>query len=271
MKYSFILLSFLLVFLLPIISAVPPVSQLQSFTEGFDIKIPLDNIIQANSPFELEVHVINISNGFPITSGIGCYMHLYNSTGKHIYEGFDSIVSHNFDYSFDLTAGNFSKIDFYTAVIQCNNSVMGGISEEILQTTGTGNDLSIPQSYIYILALIGTIMLMIGLVLISFTLPASDTKDESGSIININWLKYLRPVIWMIVWILGVSCVFIIANLGQAYLTNNMIGDYFFAIYTILFRVTIVMLPVYAIWILVRAFQDKETKSLIERGVGTSL
>lgn len=137
--------------------------------------------------------------------------------------------------------------------------------------TYTGKQITSQEMAIYIIALIFLVLLMVGLSILASTLPSSDTKDEAGNILNINWLKYIRPIIWMIVWILGIACYFILANIGIAYLSNAMIGNLFFKIFQVLFWLTIAFIPIYFIYLIARAFKDKELQSLIERGVGTSL
>ncbi len=130
-----------LLFLINLVSSAPPVSTVQQFTEGFVLKYPPQQTLQQNKPFEFEVHVFNVSNGVPITSGVGCYFHLYNNTGKHQLELYDDAVSHNFDYSFDLTAGNFSRAGEYAYIVQCNNSALGGFVEVDFDVTSDGNSL----------------------------------------------------------------------------------------------------------------------------------
>lgn len=118
-------------------SAAPPITQVQQFTEGYTIRMPTDNILLLNQGVEFEVHVYNISNGFPITSGICCYLHLYNSTGNHILEMEDCSTSHNFDYSFNVVGGNVTY-ELVTANYQCNSTNKGGYGEEELVVTSDG-------------------------------------------------------------------------------------------------------------------------------------
>jgi len=135
--FMFMILS---LFLITLVSAVKPITEI-TFTEGYNLKIPIDNILKIGQDFEFEVHVYNISNGMPITSGIGCYGHLYDYTGHHIYEGYDETVSHNFDYSFQIAGANFSKSDVYSFIAQCNSSTLGGYNGEEVIVTPTGREI----------------------------------------------------------------------------------------------------------------------------------
>jgi hypothetical protein len=126
-----------LILLMPLAFAIPPVTQIQQFVSGYEIKAPVDNTLKANQNTEFEIHVYNISNGLPITSGIDCYFHLYNSSGEHILTLQDSTPSTMFDYSFDVGGGNITKATT-SFLVQCNSSSLGGYKEVLLDVTASG-------------------------------------------------------------------------------------------------------------------------------------
>lgn len=136
MKHNIIFTILLLMIVLPFVQSAPPVIQ-QQFTEGFNIKYPSDQIIREGHPYEFEAHVFNVSNGVPLYSGIDCYFHLYNSTGKHQLILTDNTTSHIFDYSFYVLGDNFSVGDYYY-IIQCNSSTLGGYVEVPFEVTKYG-------------------------------------------------------------------------------------------------------------------------------------
>lgn len=135
------------------------------------------------------------------------------------------------------------------------------------EITNTGENFTGQISSVYILAVIFLVILILAISFIITKLPSSDAMDQQGYILQINWLKYLRPVLWITIWAIGLAILFLISNISLAYIPNSMVGDLFFALYKIAFWMSIVMLPVYIMWIFYRAFQDREMKKLIERGV----
>lgn len=139
----------LITLVIPLGSAPPPVSEVQQFTEGFFLKVPADSVLKQSESYEFEVHAYNISNGLPIISGISCYLHLYNSTGNHIYEGFDATASHNFDYTFNVNGGNFSSSGVYYINYQCNNSILGGYEANYLEITPNGEEATEGKAIFY--------------------------------------------------------------------------------------------------------------------------
>jgi hypothetical protein len=133
-----ILFIFLFLFSLNFICAVPPVTTTQQFSEGYSIQIPQDNILKQYENYSFEFHVINISNGVPIISGINCSFHLYNSTGEHLLVLYDNESSSDLDYSFLILGNNFSEIGSMYYFVNCNSSSYGGFGESIIYVTSSG-------------------------------------------------------------------------------------------------------------------------------------
>ena len=145
-KFNFFIISIILLFaIFPLISAVKPISSIP-VSEGYAIEPVGKSAIRTGIDHEFEIHVFNISNGRPITSGISCYMHLYQEDGNHVYEGYDDVVNHDFDYAFDLNGTNFTQRGSYTAKFQCNSSALGGGTEIFFIVNDYGEELQTAHS-----------------------------------------------------------------------------------------------------------------------------
>jgi len=124
------------------------------------------------------------------------------------------------------------------------------------------------QKAILYLGLIAILTFLFILVISSIPkLPSSDVVDEEGIILGINNLKYLRPILWGIAWILLLGIMFVTSNISIAYLPTAMFGDFFFLIYRIMFLLTLPMVIIWFVYIIIKLFRDKEMKKMIERGV----
>jgi len=148
-------------FLITLVSAVPPIRTGDSDT-GYELKIPPREYLKQNQDFEFEVHIFNETNGVPIIDDggqgqISCFLHLYNSTGRHQLTMVDLTPSHTFDYGFDVDGGNFSELGMYPIIIQCNSSTQGGYSVETMEVTPTG--VQNLNFYLIILILSGVVIL----------------------------------------------------------------------------------------------------------------
>lgn len=144
-----------------LISAVPPVQTTVTGDNSFTLKYPADTILKQNQDYRFEFHVYNTSDGLPITSGINCYFHLFNSSGKHLIE-LESSSPDLFDYSFDVDGGNFSEVGDYCYVAQCNSSTQGGYVSVPFSVTKTGEDIGLNQS-ITIIGQLGLLALFLAL------------------------------------------------------------------------------------------------------------
>jgi len=146
----FIIAFFLfLITIIPSVIAQPPFVQELDISEGFVIEPTLKNFIQKDNSHEFNIHVFNKSNGVSIIDNVCCYMHLYNKTGSHIYQGRNCVVDFNFDYTFFVDSGNFSDFGYYQAMFQCNSSVFGGFSEINFGVNGYGEELTVETTHMH--------------------------------------------------------------------------------------------------------------------------
>jgi len=123
-------------FLFTLVSAAPPQAAQPEY--GLDIRTGVADNIKLNDDFDFHAHVFNSSNGVPIYTDVSCYLHIYNVSGKHLYEGVDNVVSHTYDYGWDVDGGNFSQVGQHEYIIQCNNSISGGFYAGNFKVTETG-------------------------------------------------------------------------------------------------------------------------------------
>ena len=135
----------ILMFGLLLISCVSAVKPITSITTdaGYLIEPVGKDYIKTGENHSFEIHVFNKSTGLPITTGITCYMHLYNETGKHQFEQLKTTVDHDFDYGFDLIGNNFTERGEYQIKYQCNSSAFGGGTEIFFWVDDYGEELTV--------------------------------------------------------------------------------------------------------------------------------
>ena len=72
---------------LPLVSAVTP--QTSKAELGYELILPQAEFLMQGRGVEAHMHVFNVSDGmpiYPISSNVGCIVHLYNQTGHHVLE-----------------------------------------------------------------------------------------------------------------------------------------------------------------------------------------
>lgn len=136
-----------------IVYAAPPVFQVGQFTTGYSLEYLKFGYVLFNTTTKFQIHIFNISNGYPIgNQSTVCYLHLYNRTGSHILTMSQSLIEHDFDFEFIVGGGNFSKLDSYSLITQCNDSTqrLGGFVSYQVQSinqTYLNSINSIPEAY----------------------------------------------------------------------------------------------------------------------------
>jgi len=133
--------------------------------------------------------------------------------------------------------------------------------------TGSGTILDAPKSSYYIAIMLLLVFFFILAVVGMFRLPQGDPTDEFGYLIDINYMKYLKPVLFAVAWALLLAIVFTSSNVALSFFGEEMFGQLLFSLYKIMFWITIPMIFLWFIYIFVSVFRDREFKRMIERGI----
>lgn len=141
MKMNRLFITFLLfLVVLPIAYSVKP-TQVFTGTVGLEIRIPQAEYAKQNEAVQLNIHVYNLSNGFPMKNDTtSCLFHMFNRTGHHILNEFMNFNEHENDFFLDIGGGNFTQLGFQSFIIGCNTSTIGGFVSGSIEVTETGED-----------------------------------------------------------------------------------------------------------------------------------
>lgn len=135
------------------------------------------------------------------------------------------------------------------------------------EVTGTGFSFTQSRSS-FTFVILGTLMFLFLLTIYSIPkIPRGNTTDDYGMLMSINHLKYLRPVLYCIAWIILIGIVFTTSNVALAYMGTEMFGQLLFSIYQVMFWITIPGVFIWFIFIVVQIFRDAEMKRMLERGI----
>jgi len=138
------LFAFLFVFLFAItlVSAVPP----QQTTEGWIIRSAIPDVFmkQDNISYDFHAHVFDATTGNPVNEDATCSLHIYDFDGTHLFEGEDSVASHDWDYSWEVNENNFTTGILYPYIVQCNGTYAtddeGGFYASSFMLTSNGKE-----------------------------------------------------------------------------------------------------------------------------------
>lgn len=135
------------------------------------------------------------------------------------------------------------------------------------EITGTGFEFTQSRSTFYV-ALLGILIFMFILSIIFIPrIPTNDATDDYGMLISVNHLKHLKPLLYVIAWVILLGIMYTSSNIALAYMGAEMFGQLMFVIYKIMFWLTLPMIVIWFIFLIVSIFRDVEIKRLLERGI----
>lgn len=132
--------------------------------------------------------------------------------------------------------------------------------------TNTGSQFDTGKSILYAVLIGLFILIFIGGTITVKHLPSSNTKDDEGRILSINKLKYLRPAIYFILWILFIAILFLAQNVAYAYLGESMFSNVLFVLFRICLGLSPLIMIVWVIHFFVKFFEDKKFQKMLNRG-----
>jgi len=135
------------------------------------------------------------------------------------------------------------------------------------KTTSTGVDLTPSSSIVYFLLFI--IIFFVFFIILFFInkLPSSNNKDEEGRILSVNYLKYLRPALWFVEWMLFIAILYLSSNLAFAYLGEQLFANVLFVLFKITFGITPLIVILWFVWMFIKIFHDKQLQKMLNRGI----
>lgn len=162
MHKKILIIFFFFFFFLSLISAVPPVTQTQQFTTGYEILSQPIDYLPLNSNYTFNFFVKNISNGAEITNTtINCTFFMADNSGELL---FYSDVTYNAEGYWDIliTGGNFSTLGIYGQGIECLGGGLGGHKVTVWEVTPNGKGLTQSENNLFMGGLFLLIIFFIG-------------------------------------------------------------------------------------------------------------
>lgn len=149
---------FFILALLPVALAAPPFIQ-TSQAGTYQIRVPSKFVFQQSQNYTFDFHVFN-STGAPLTSGIGCYFHMYDVKGNHLAEIYDATASSKFDYEIFINSNNFSNVGLQFYHFQCNSTLAGGYETVQILVTPSGDSDEVPLPQVIVLLTIAGLFIL---------------------------------------------------------------------------------------------------------------
>ena len=170
-------------------------------------------------------------------------------------------------YYYLLNSSYLTKTGEYNYCYDCGNNIEKSTGCLSFEITYTGKQLSDASSTFYIV-LFATFIFLFTVTLFGIgQLPSSNATDPEGTIIKISYLKYLRNILWLTLWMLIIALMYMVSNIGFAYLEDAMFATFFFNIFKMGLGLTLPIVVIWFIYIFAQIFDDREIRQLWERGM----
>lgn len=221
---------------------------------GFFVEFTPITIFKINSDIQINAHVYNISNGIRIDNATtNCVAHLFNQTGFHVINNINITFDiDGQDWEYIILGGNFTTPGIYAYLVSCQdptNELGGFVAVEIL-IENTGEVLETPQAILYIFLSVFVMLLFCLSLFFTIVTPYSHNVNETGEVIKLTKLKYVKLGLIMIDYILMVWVLNTLVGISENFLSLNLFSGFVGFLFLTLNNLA---LP-FAIFILVLSF-----------------
>lgn len=260
-----LVLLLLSIFLISFVVAVPPITTIDQYPSGYLITSQQQGSVIYNHDYTYNFFLSNSSTGVNLdNSSTNCSFWLANNYGEVL---LNQNVGYTDYWSINIGGGNLSYIGEYPFGINCQDSSAGGSLAGTFYAGYAGRILDEGEALLYIPLFLIIFFLFFGGIYVMSLLPASNSKDEEGKIMQINLLKYLRKIIGLTLWLLFISVLFLTSNLSFAYSPDIMMATFLFTLFKIALGLTLPIIIIWLIYVFAQIIDDKRMKQLLNRGM----
>lgn len=170
-----------------------------------------------------------------------------------------------FNYTLNSTkTGEWGTYEWTAFCCDLGNCAAGYGEFEV---TTTGNELSIGESIIYIIILVVLIFAFLLFLTGSIKLPFKDVRNDEGSIISINDLKYLKVSCMVFAYLTLMAIFGIMRQISANFLYLNDIYRIFQWMFWFMLSLVYPLIILSVLFMLIVFINSKKMQKFLERGV----
>ena len=253
--------------LIGVVSAQPPFQE--STTSGVEIIYPKYEVVPYGQSFNLHTHTYNSTSGLPINNSlIGCYLHLYNSSGDHSLESQMSPDSNNIDFELMIDGNNFTSFGLHSYILWCNSTTVGGYASGVFDVELNGETYDTGQSLLLSIFYVLLIILMATSIYFAIKIKGGNMVDSDGELMKINYMKYLKMGFIGLSYIMVLWVVYLGWGISDRMIGIPMLGDIFEFFFRLLWIAGFVFFPAFIIYIAVKYVNEKKLQEYLDKGLG---
>ena len=221
-------------------------------------------LFEKDTTIDLHISCFDTNNSF-CSSATNCQISVYYPNQSAVIINQSMTYNETF-FNYTLIESQTDIIGEYSAIANCQGTT-NGFSEFNFYINPSGKDLSTAQGIIYIILLVIAFFIFWISIYGSFKIPWRNTRDDSGKVVSVNDLKWLKLFLMVFSYLTFMFIMAMTYNITENFIYLGNVSSYFHYVYLILltfFFPIMVLLPWVVLYVV---FQDKKVKKLIERGL----
>lgn len=271
-KNLFLIFVFLLIFLVPTISAVPPFQATNLVSSNsLQIETPVFDVVKINQNYTFHFHVFNVNGSFLTNASTSCILHIYDfQTGDHILQQSAVMDSNMIDFDVSINDSLLTKEGNYFRLIQCNTSSYGGFLGTQFKVGYSMREASVQDAIIN--SVIIFLLVIFFITCLTWALVTDGENKftmgpEGDTFLELNYGKYLKLFLYLLSYLFFWMLTWSIWQVVDKFALSSTFTE----VLKLLFIIETIFWPILIIAIVVIGFvkqvSDSEIARLVKRGL----
>lgn len=170
-------------------------------------------------------------------------------------------------YNFSLNHTETSPVGEYASTVSCQGTAEDGFATFTYEITKTGTKPTTAQGILYFVAVMVCGFLFALSLMGAIKIPWKNNRDEFGSVVGLNDLKYAKLALWFMSYTLLIIITFLMWNITHGFFAFDLAARIFKWMFFTLMALFIPMIAIMFITMIVRIIRDKKINEALTRGV----
>jgi len=169
-------------------------------------------------------------------------------------------------FIFNLSSNNNSIKGIYS-VTAYKLTVNKSFARFEYEINGAGKPLKTSEGVLYIILFVIVLIVLAATAWAGSITPFRNPRDEMGSVLNINNMKYIKVMFFVFCYLEFLFLVSIARNITVGFLSLNGMGAFFNIVFIILLALLLPLFPLIIWFTVVLWLADQRTQQMLERGL----
>lgn len=217
-----------------------------------------------NTPVDLQISLLDV-NGTALSNTTITQLTVQYPNSSILIQNRSMQWNENY-FNYTLTADLTTTLGTYDDKIYFRNSNATGFVQTCHIVTPTGTTPSTTEGILYFASLIVGLFIFTLCLIGAINIPWNHNRNEEGSIVRVNDLKYVKLFLWFASYLLLIAMTYLAYNITYGFLSFNTASNIFNAIYWFLISMLFPIMVIFMITTVVTFVESKKIKEALRRG-----